>query len=209
MGRIIDASVHVFFKNNDDIRGHMREPYKSRGFPDYEKDWYGAPGGEYVPWAEAPGLYPGSDPGFAGRQLFAERGVALAILHPMTRGLLPDRHLASAIAAAHNEMLVHRWLEHEAYGERFRGTIRVVPDDIDGALKELARWKDHPRVVQVGVPMQSHVLYGKPRTGRCGRRPPRRASRSRCTSRQARGSSTRRPRPGRPAPSRSTTASWR
>ena len=162
MSRIIDASVHVFFKNTDDLRAHMREPYQSRGFPDYEKDWYGAPGGEYVSWAKAPGMYPGSDPGFAGRQLFEERGIDLAVLHPMTRGLLPDRHLASAIAAAHNEMLVRRWLEDEAYGERFRGTIRVVPDDIEGALKELARWKDHPRVVQIGVPMQSHTLYGKP-----------------------------------------------
>jgi hypothetical protein len=46
MSRIIDASVHVFFKDNDDMRAHMREPYKSRGIPDYEKDWYGAPGGE-------------------------------------------------------------------------------------------------------------------------------------------------------------------
>ena len=162
MSRIIDASVHVFFRDNDDMRAHMREPYKSRGIPDYEKDWYGAPGGEYVPWAKAPGVYPGSDPAFAGRQLFDERGVDLAILHPMTRGLLPDRHLASAVAAAHNEMLVRRWLEDETYGERFRGTIRVVPDDIEGALRELARWKDHPRVVQIGVPMQSHVLYGKP-----------------------------------------------
>ena len=93
MSRIIDASVHVFFKDNEDMRTHMREPYKSRGIPDYEKDWYGAPGGEYVPWARQPGMYPGSDPEFAGRQLFEERGIDLAVLHPMTRGLLPDRHL--------------------------------------------------------------------------------------------------------------------
>ncbi len=26
----------------------MREPFTSRGFPDYEMDWYGAPGGEYA-----------------------------------------------------------------------------------------------------------------------------------------------------------------
>jgi len=60
--RIIDASVHVFFESNGDMRSYMQEPFKSRGIPDVEMDWYGAPGGEYVPWAERPGIYPGSDP---------------------------------------------------------------------------------------------------------------------------------------------------
>ena len=45
----------------------MREPFKSRGFPDYEMDWYGAPGGEYAPKAPGPDRqYPGSDPEFVG-----------------------------------------------------------------------------------------------------------------------------------------------
>jgi hypothetical protein len=52
--RIIDASVHVFFESNGDMRSFMQEPFKSRGIPDVEMDWYGAPGGEYVPWAERP-----------------------------------------------------------------------------------------------------------------------------------------------------------
>lgn len=160
--RCIDASVHVFFPDNTELRGVMGEPFSDRGFPDYEMDWYGAPGGEYVSWAQRDGIYPGSDPEFAARQLFGERGIDLAILHPMTRGLMPDRHLGTAIAAAHNEMLARRWLEHETYGERFRGTIRVVPDDIEGALKQIERWKDHPRMVQIGIPLQSHALYGKP-----------------------------------------------
>jgi hypothetical protein len=42
---VIDASVHVFFASNTDLRDHLHEPFKSRGFPDYESDWYGAPGG--------------------------------------------------------------------------------------------------------------------------------------------------------------------
>ena len=161
-GRVIDASVHVFFRSNDDLRAHMREPFASRGIPDVEMDWYGAPGGEYVPWAERPGMYPGSDPDFTGQQLFEERAVDLAILHPMSRGCGPDRHLVSAVLAAHNEMLARRWLGHPAYGERFRGTIRLNPEDIEGALQELDRWRDHPRMVQIGVPPQSHALYGKP-----------------------------------------------
>ena len=29
-----------------------------------------------------------------------------------------------------------------------RGTVRVNPDDIAGALREIEKWRDHPRVVQ-------------------------------------------------------------
>ena len=43
---LIDASVHIFFGSTPELRNVMREPFKSRGFPDYEMDWYGAPGGE-------------------------------------------------------------------------------------------------------------------------------------------------------------------
>jgi predicted TIM-barrel fold metal-dependent hydrolase len=76
--------------------------------------------------------------------------------------MLPDRHLNSAVLAAHNDMLVSRWLDSGRYAERYRGTIRVNPEDITGALREIARWRDHPRVVQLGIPLQSRELYGKP-----------------------------------------------
>jgi len=61
--RIIDASVHIFFRKSGELREYMNEPYKSRGIPDVEMDWYGAPGGEYdadiVKRSE--GGYPSSD----------------------------------------------------------------------------------------------------------------------------------------------------
>ncbi len=159
---VIDASVHIFMQSNKDLRKNfMQEPYRSRGFPDYEMDWYQAPGGEYVKGAAESG-YPASDPAVVAQELFDRRGVDIAILHPMTRGVMPDRHLGTAIAAAHNEMLVTRWLDHDEFGERFRGTIRVNPDDIAGALREIDKYKDHPRVVQIGIPLQSRELFGKP-----------------------------------------------
>ena len=53
---VIDASVHIFSKSNKDLRQNfLREPFNSRGFPDYEMDWYGAPGGEYAPRHQGPG----------------------------------------------------------------------------------------------------------------------------------------------------------
>jgi predicted TIM-barrel fold metal-dependent hydrolase len=158
---VIDASVHIFARSNKDLRSFMREPFTSRGFPDYEMDWYGAPGGEYAESTDERG-YPGSDPELVARHLFDERGVDIAILHPMTRGIMPDRHLGTAIAAAHNEMMVSRWLDHDGFGEKFRGTIRVSPDDVPGALREIDKYKGHPRVVQIGIPLQSRDLYGKP-----------------------------------------------
>lgn len=160
---VVDASVHVFFRGNQEIRDFLREPFKSRGLPDVEMDWYGAPDGEYS--AEVVSQtdgYPGSDPAQVGRHLFVDRGIDIAVLHPMTRGTLPDRHLTTAMLSAHNEMLTERWLDDEVYGERFRGTIRVNPEDVEGALKEIDRWGDHPRMVQIGVPLQSRELYGKP-----------------------------------------------
>jgi predicted TIM-barrel fold metal-dependent hydrolase len=161
---VIDASVHIFAQSNKDLRENfMREPFRSRGFPDYEMDWYGAPGGEYAPGTKGPNReYPGSDVDIVAQQLFVDRGVDIAVLHPMTRGIMPDRHLGTAIAAAHNEMMVSRWLEHDTYGEKFRGTIRVNPDDIAGAVREIDKYKDHPRVVQIGIPLQSRELFGKP-----------------------------------------------
>jgi predicted TIM-barrel fold metal-dependent hydrolase len=160
---VIDASVHIFCQSNKDLRQtFMREPFRSRGFPDYEMDWYGAPGGEYVKGSKGPDRqYPGSEPELVAEELFTNRGVDVAILHPMTRGIMPDRHLGTAIASAHNDMMVTRWLDGE-FGARFRGTIRVNPDDVAGALREIDRYKDHPRVVQIGVPLQSRELYGKP-----------------------------------------------
>ena len=61
---VIDASVHIFVQSNKDLRKNfMAEPYRSRGFPDYEMDWYGAPGGEYTKGSEGPDRqYPGRTP---------------------------------------------------------------------------------------------------------------------------------------------------
>ena len=161
---VIDASVHIFFGSNKDLRENfMQEPFRSRGFPDYEMDWYGAPGGEYAKGTKGPdGQYPGSDVDVVAEHLFDRPRRRHRVLHPMTRGIMPDRHLGTAIAAAHNDMMVTRWLEHAEFGDRFRGTIRVDPDDIAGALREIDKYKDHPRVVQIGIPLQSRELYGKP-----------------------------------------------
>ena len=108
-------------------------------------------------------------PPSVAEELFDKRGVDVAILHPMTRGIMPDRHLGTAIAAAHNEMLVTRWLDHDEFGERFRGTIRVNPDDIAGALREIDKYKNHPGSCRSGYRCSRASCSENPSSGRYGR----------------------------------------
>ena len=84
-----------------------------------------------------------------------------AILNPLTRGNIADYLLNSRICAAVNDWLLDRWLEPDTTG-RFLGTIRVNPEDVRGAVAEIERLADHPKMVQVGVPLQSREPYGKP-----------------------------------------------
>ena len=209
---VIDASVHIFCQSNKDLRQNfMREPFRSRGFPDYEMDWYGAPGGEYAKGTEGPDRqYPGSDPELVGTQLFDERGVDVAILHPMTRGIMPDRHLGTAIASG-TQRHDGRAL---AGGRHLR---RPVPRHHPGQSRRHRRRAARDREVQ-GPPAgradrrpaavaralrQAAVLAA---VGGRGRREPAggRAHRGR-----ARASSSRRRRRATPGPTSSTSASWR
>jgi hypothetical protein len=57
-------------------------------------DWYGAPGGEYASKTKGRiGNIP-FGPEFVGGQLFDERGPTSQSC-PMTRGIMPDRHLGT------------------------------------------------------------------------------------------------------------------
>ncbi|MGV9862302.1 amidohydrolase family protein [Rhodococcus koreensis] len=159
----IDASVHIFFKSDADLRAAIGEPWASRGFPTPDVTFTAPLGNRYTKGSHPEdGSHPGSDPELAGRRLFDELSFDAAILHPMSVGVLPDWHLESAILAATNRMLVERWLESGTHKDRFYGTIRVNPNDIDSAVREIERYKDHPQVVQIGLPMQTQAPYGRP-----------------------------------------------
>lgn len=155
---VIDASVQPHFRYNAELRRYLSDPHKLRAIPDVEQQWYQAPGGDYRHDLYGDG-YPGSDPEVVVSHLFEEGGVDYAILNPMTRGNIADYLLNSRICAAVNDWLVERWLESDG---RFRGTIRVNPEDVKGAVAEIERLADHPKMVQIGVPLQSREPYGKP-----------------------------------------------
>jgi predicted TIM-barrel fold metal-dependent hydrolase len=159
----IDAGVQIFFKSDRDLRSHMREPFASRGWPSLDVTWGGPNGPRYVEADGPNGEHPGSDPERVGRVVLEENGFDIAVLNPMSAAsILPDWHLGSAIISATNQIMVERFLESGPYAERFRGTLRVNPRDVDGAIREIELWKGHPRIVQIGLPMQTEVPYGRP-----------------------------------------------
>lgn len=160
----IDASAHPFFASQAEFVSYLPPTMRTRGFPGLARAWYQAPGGEFLedtygegfPWT---GGFPASSPQ-AVREALVTRGAEAVVLHPLSRGNLPDWLLGSGAAGAANRWLAERWLDPSV--GPFYGTIQVNPQDIDGAIAELRRWADHPRMVQVGVPLQSRELYGKP-----------------------------------------------
>lgn len=158
---IVDTNVQPHFAHNAEIRKFIDPAYRTRAIPDVEQQWYQAPGGDYRADLHD-GRYPASVPETVAHHLFSEScagAVDYAILNPLTRGNIADYLLNSRICAAINDWLVARWLEHD---DRFLGTIRVNPEDPRGAVAEIERLAAHPRMVQVGVPMQSREPYGKP-----------------------------------------------
>jgi predicted TIM-barrel fold metal-dependent hydrolase len=145
---IVDAAAHPVVRHGDELREYMPEPWRSRPFPGPERYQYAAPDGEYAERPES-GL-PGSDPAAL------PRAADVVVLLPLTRGLLPNIDLGSAICAATNAWLADVWLRDA----RCRGSIRVNPSDPNAAVAEIERWAEDPRFVQVAIPVQSHHPYG-------------------------------------------------
>jgi len=159
---LIDASVHPSVRKGDDLREYMELPWKKRVFSPVHRYAYSSPRGEYYePARPADGL-PGSDVALTEETLFAQGGVDHAILVPLTRGINMDSAVSSAVCAATNRWLADTWLGTANAHGRFKGTIRVNPRDPEQAVEEIARWADHPHMVQVGVPMAALAPYGEP-----------------------------------------------
>ena len=160
---VIDSSIHPYFSDNDELREYLTPPWSYRGIPGVEKWGYAAPAGkDYAAEFDDGVGYPASDPDVVARRLFDEHGVDYAVLLPLGRGNNPDRRLGSVICAAINDWLADRWLDRGNPQGRFKGTIRINPYDPEGAVREIERWAGHPHMVQIGAPLESRELYGKP-----------------------------------------------
>lgn len=160
---LVDAAAHPVVVQTNELRDYMAEPWRSRGLPtavDREllrptMPWYVA---DSLP---AAGGLPGSDPELLRRTLLGEGKADYAILVPLTRGLVPDVRREAAIATATNEWLAATWLSTHNPDGRFKGSIRVSPRNPDEAVAQIERWAGHPHFVQVAVPLQAHMPYGR------------------------------------------------
>ena len=159
--RIIDCAIHPSVQHRDELREYMQEPWRSRPFPGPERYFYPAPMGDFCTGAQGDRGLPGGDPALVSQRLFTEMGVDCAVLIPLTRGLLADEDLGTAICAATNDWMAATWLGKANSHGRFYGSIRVNPGDPEQAVREIERWAGHPAVVQVVVPTQAHRPYGQ------------------------------------------------
>lgn len=65
---------------------------------------------------------------------------------------MPQHEFATALAAAHNDLVVDRWLDRDP---RIKASISVAAQDPVGAAREIDRVAAHPGMVQVILPMLS------------------------------------------------------
>lgn len=160
-GMAVDAAVFPQLVHPDELRDFMSEPWKSRALPPPHSYHFTPPAEEYYPAAWPAFGVPGSDPELLTADVLGEGVTDYAILVPLTRGLLPDVDLSNAVCRATNEWLAQKWLDGWNSEGRFRGSIRVNPDDPVQAVSEIEHWANHPAMVQVAVPLESHNPYGK------------------------------------------------
>jgi len=165
----IDTCITPFWRTDLELHEWIPEPWKSkRQLPGMLRQMYSAPTGippygEYLEQARPDGD-PRALPGSSMAKVLAKMdadGSRLGILMPLTRGPQPDQDMSSVICSATNDWLSETWLDVPEADGRFLGTIRVNPADPDTAVEEIQRWADHPRMVQVGVPLDAWRPYGQ------------------------------------------------
>jgi uncharacterized protein len=148
---IVDVSVHPVL-DDDELRRRIGPPWSKGRVPHLLGTRYQPPFDEIV----AP-LDQAGDPASVARELFDRQGVDLAVVTPLTRGLLPNPQQAAAVASAANDWVAERWLDADP---RFVGSLRVATTDIPQALEEIARLADDERFVQLVLPLRTFHPYG-------------------------------------------------
>ena len=89
------------------------------------------------------------------RQHLDDWQITTAIITPgrfLGTAYLPQREFAAALAAAHNDMTVERWLSSD---DRLLGSIFVAGQDVAASVREIDRLAEHPRMVQLVLPTRS------------------------------------------------------
>ena len=159
---IIDCDVHPVPKNADEIKKHLKQPWRDR-FTLKGRSFYLQPFQMNRADATPPDGGPAaSDPDFLRKQLIEEYNVRNAILlHRAFCNPEPDPDYACAVAAAFNDWMAETWLDKYNYDGVFKGSITVAPQDPQQAAREIERWAGHPHYVQVLMDSGARQPFGQ------------------------------------------------
>ncbi|ETZ96930.1 amidohydrolase family domain protein [Mycobacterium kansasii 662] len=172
---VIDASVHIFFPSNKDLRGFLREPFKRPRLSRLRDGLVRGtrPASTRRTPRDRTANTRGSSVELVADELFSKRGVDVAILHPMgPPASCPTGTSAARCTPPNNEndgVALARTRRIRVRSSA--ATIRVNPDDIAGAQSAKSKnGRSHPRVVQIGVPPAiPRRSMASRNSGRCGR----------------------------------------
>lgn len=167
---LIDTDVHEELPSLEALIPHIDavwRPFLDPG--DIDHLWgftgvqpYAAPtGAGRRDWTLPNGKRHAADPKATAQHLFDEQGVSHAILCGAFRpgAMRTDYEFARALASAYNDWLIEEWLESDP---RFFGSVHIVPDRPDEAVREIERVGGHPQIVQVFIPTVTDRQFGDP-----------------------------------------------
>ena len=165
-GPIIDTDIHETFTTMDELIPYLEEPW--RGLI-ARKAWNGV-GSPLAYWASAgvnrvDSQLANGEPAGSNYELLQQQ---VLDLYPIRYGVLTSQfypgtmpgqfEFASALASAYNDWVLEHWVERDP---RLLTSIHVAPQDPQAAAREIDRLGDHPRVVQVLLPI-GKLPYGDP-----------------------------------------------
>lgn len=153
---IIDCAIHPVL-DDEEFNREIGGPWNLLKLPPLFGDRYRAPFDQFaVPREQA------CSPAALAEHL-RSRGVDYAVLSPTTRGYWPNPQQAAAVARAANSLFARKWLDAPESEGKFLGSIRVALNDVDVALREIDRWADDERFVQLVLPARALGTYGEQR----------------------------------------------
>jgi predicted TIM-barrel fold metal-dependent hydrolase len=113
-------------------------------------------------WIHEPGEYPSSSLDNLVTDLIEAEGVTTPILNGQLffPSVLPgEPDFAAALASAYNDYQIAEWLEPEP---RLCGSVHVYAPEPERAAREIDRVAEHPRIVQVIMPLVTNRQWGDP-----------------------------------------------
>ncbi|MFC0525891.1 amidohydrolase family protein [Pontibacillus salicampi] len=165
---IVDADIHERAQY-EDLLAYLDEPFRS-----YIKDcnWIQE---KHMPYVQptvagldrADAVLPDGSPAGSNLHFMQEQllddigheiGILTGALDPSPSSMHGWYEMAAALATAYNDWQIENWLEKD---ERIYGSVHVAAQDRDAAIKEIERVGNHPKMLQVMLPMDD-IMWGDP-----------------------------------------------